>query len=268
MGHSNFHTHTYHCRHAIGGPADYCQAALAQGVDRLGFSDHAPWPDGLWGKVRMPLDELDAYFQEIREAREAFPQLELHQGLECEYRPDLGSFTHDAFLASPGRCQYLVLAIHDYRDPQGEWHSSWHLHDTRMYLDYARYAMAAMESGLFAFLAHPDLFLVAGGAWDDNAREAARLIARAAQDTRTPLEVNAAGLRRPFLTDDAGLRRRPFPYGGFWEIAAQYDVQAIVSSDAHDPKDVWGNGEEAEALARYFGLPLVAGEELLSRRQP
>ncbi|MGN0866650.1 MAG: histidinol-phosphatase [Oligosphaeraceae bacterium] len=268
MGHCNFHTHTYHCRHATGTPGDYCREALAQGISTLGFSDHAPWPDGKWKEVRMPQDELDAYFREIQEARQEFPRLEIHAGLECEYRPDLGSYTHDAFLDTPGRCEYLVLAIHDYRDPRGEWCSSWHLHDTRQYLDYARYAVQAMESGLFAFLAHPDLFLVARGAWDDNAREAARLIAQAAQDTRTPLELNAAGLRRPFVVDDSGLKRRPFPYIGFWEIAAQYQIQAVVSSDAHTPQDVWGNAGETLAMARYFGIPLATPETLFPPPAP
>lgn len=213
----------------------------------------------------MGLDELECYFREIRDAQAEFPQLHIHAGLECEYRPDLGSFQADTFLAPEGRCEYLVLAIHDYIAPSGEWVSSWHIKDTRLYLDYAAYAVRAMNSGLYRFLAHPDLFLVARGAWDENAVSAARMIAEAASALKIPLEINAAGMRRGLVRDLGGALRRPYPDPRFWEVVAQYPVCAVASSDAHRPEDVWNNTGDAEALARYYGIPLVGEAELFPK---
>ncbi len=265
MGHANFHTHTYHCQHATGTPSDYAREALKQGISVLGFSDHTPWPDNIWNdvKIRMPLEELDDYFDEIRQAQKEFPQLTIHRGLECEYRPDLGSFAKEVFLDTPGRCEYLILGVHDFLNVQGEWLSPWHSKDSKAYLDFARFTVKALETGLYRFLAHPDLFLVGQGPWNADAEEASRIIIQAAVDTNTPLEFNALGVRKRIRPDAAGVLRRPYTSTRFWEIAAQYPVRGIVSSDAHRPEDVWGNGDQLVGMADYFGIPLVTPEELL-----
>ena len=41
---ANYHTHTARCGHATGTGEDYVLAAIEQGFDELGFSDHVPWP--------------------------------------------------------------------------------------------------------------------------------------------------------------------------------------------------------------------------------
>ncbi|MFR5796189.1 MAG: PHP domain-containing protein [Christensenellales bacterium] len=41
---ANYHTHTARCGHATGTDEDYVLAAIEQGFDELGFSDHVPWP--------------------------------------------------------------------------------------------------------------------------------------------------------------------------------------------------------------------------------
>ncbi len=264
MTNYNFHTHTYHCKHALGAPKDYCQAALAKGLTALGFSDHAPHPDGKWDAVRMDISELDTYFQEIHQCQALFPRLHIHPGLECEYRPDLGDFQKDNFLQTPGRCEYMALAIHDFINLQGEWTSSWRLHDTRQYLEYARFAVQGMSSGLYKFVVHPDLFFVGGGAWDDNAALASKLIAEAASALNIPLEINASGAHRPLITDLGGKIRRPFPHLNFWEVVAHYEVRVVISVDAHRPDDL-GDVSDAEALARYFDFHVVTEEELFGQ---
>ena len=50
---SNFHTHTYLCKHAEGKPIDYVKEAIKAGCSALGFSDHCPYPDSSWDYCRM-----------------------------------------------------------------------------------------------------------------------------------------------------------------------------------------------------------------------
>ena len=41
---TNYHTHTYRCKHAMGNDERIVERAINAGIDILGFSDHNPWP--------------------------------------------------------------------------------------------------------------------------------------------------------------------------------------------------------------------------------
>ena len=66
---ANYHTHTARCGHATGTDEDYVLAAIEQGFDELGFSDHVPWPyqDGYTHpSVRMRVDQMPGYLNSVR----------------------------------------------------------------------------------------------------------------------------------------------------------------------------------------------------------
>ena len=65
----NFHTHTFHCTHAIGTVDEYCQKAAELDFIALGFSEHVPYKDGTARKERIPFENLPLYRQEIRDAK-------------------------------------------------------------------------------------------------------------------------------------------------------------------------------------------------------
>ena len=60
---ANYHTHTARCHHATGEDKAYVEAAIQNGFQVLGFSDHCPWifSDGYVSPIRMTPDELDGY---------------------------------------------------------------------------------------------------------------------------------------------------------------------------------------------------------------
>lgn len=252
----NYHTHTLLCGHAAGTPADYCREAVRLGMDFLGFSDHCPWPDGMWRSVRMDLAQLDEYFRLIGEARREFPGLEIRQGLECEFRSDLGSFIPDVFYR-PGRAEYILLANHSYLDDGGEWHDAWNIRDPRELTAYARHAARALESGWFTAFAHPDIFACGGCVRDGGTVEAAKIILRAATDCRIPLEINCNGVRKGLIRDAAGNMRLMYPYAPFWELAAEFGAEVFIGSDAHTPADLGNSAPECLALARRCGLKVA-----------
>ncbi len=253
---TNYHTHTALCKHAEGMPVDYCREAEAHGMKILGFSDHCPWPDGRWNSVRMDFDQMDLYFASIQEARQAYPQLEIHAGFECEFRKDLGNFIPDAFLKH-GRAEYLLLALHSYLDTTGDWQDAWHIRTAEGLLGYARHAVEAMESGWFTAFAHPDLFACGGCAWEGATVECSRMLLQTAQDCRIPLELNCNGLHRKFVVDEHGLPRRPYPYLPFWALAAEYDVEVFVGADAHKPEYLIPTLSDCLAIAHYYGLQVT-----------
>ena len=261
---TNWHTHTFRCKHASGDVEDYCRAALTQGLTTLGFSDHTPLPDRRWNSVRMEMEQLRDYTDAIDEAREAFPDLRVVKGLECEYVPEFTGVYRDIFRGEY-EMDYLAGGAHWY-PYDGEWVGLYGPDMTpAMLAAYADYIVECIASGLFAYIAHPDLFGNAYYVWDGEARACSRAILSAAAAAGVPLEFNAYGLRKP-LTDTPTGPRHGYPWLPFWELAAYYDVRVLVNSDAHRPQDVAGKVEEAADIVREFGLniildPLVAADD-------
>jgi len=255
-GRINFHTHTRLCKHADGEPIDYCREAVKQGVSVLGFSDHTPYPVKRWETVRMDVEQLPRYVEWIEAARLEFPQLRIIQGMECEYDPDYSNFFKEVLMGEYG-CRYLIGAAHSYLSREGEWKGLYGYRMTDKDLrDYADYFVKALLSGLYLFMAHPDVFGVSYEGWNAEADACCRDICRAAVDADMPLEINGYGLRKKPKADE-GTLRAPYPLEKFWEIAGEEGVKAVVSSDAHRPMDVWSNTDDCIAWAKRFGVEVV-----------
>ena len=244
---ANWHTHTSRCKHATGTVFDYCRAAVAAGLETLGFSDHVPMPDGRWPHHRMGLDELDDYIADIDRAKIDFPQLEIHCGMECEWLDSCASWYRDELLGRH-KIEYLVMGIHYAPAADGSFQSPFDyekMNDAVFLRSYVDFWIRAAESGLFTFAAHPDLFGNFCTRWTDDFTAASRDIAQCASALDLPLEINTNGFRkRPIATDDEGVVSR-YPRRRFWEIALEERCKVIVNSDAHRPEDITAGWETA-----------------------
>jgi histidinol-phosphatase (PHP family) len=255
MINTNCHTHTYRCKHARGDVHEYCVEAARRGLRTLGFSDHAPLPDGRWASVRMGMAELEGYCQAVDKARQDFPGLLILKGLECEYVPEFVGLYRDLFLGAHAM-DYLVGGAHWYPH-RGAWTALYGASmDGAMLRSYVDYMIASMQSGLFDFIAHPDLFGVCYAAWDAEAEACSRALLTAAAELGMPLEINGYGLRKPMVESAAGLRHK-YPWLPFWELAAECGVGAVLSSDAHEPENVATGLLETAEIARRCGLEVV-----------
>ena len=77
--------------------------------------------------------------------------------MECEYFPEFHAFYEDELLGRRGY-DYLIGAGH-YTPLEGSWQNSFaNMDQPKMLNAYSRHLAEIMESGLFAFIAHPDLF--------------------------------------------------------------------------------------------------------------
>jgi len=248
----NLHTHTHLCKHAVGTVYDYCKAAFDKKINILGISDHVPFPDNRWINERMDITELPLYCQELDQAIPEFPQMEILKALECEYVREYDSFYREELL---GRWQfdYLIGAVH-FIPLNGEWLSLYQEKFNASHLiRYARYFIESMESGLFLFMAHPDLFGYAYWEWDKNAEACARDILEAASKLKMPLEINGNGFRKSKIQTSQGLRLK-YPLLKFWELAAEYDIRVLANSDAHSPEEIDGNIRDAMEIGDMFQL--------------
>jgi len=242
-----FHTHTFRCHHASGEVVDYARAAAAAGLNVMGASDHTPVPDGRWSDVRMRLDELPAYEAAVAQARIAVPQVRVLLGMECDVGQAYFGWYRDTFLARG--YDYLIASIH-YLDRDGVEVSAFGgCRGAAALRDWSAKALAAIDCGLFAFLAHPDNIACGDAVWTSEVAAAVDEVCVAAAAKGIPLELNSLGLRE----------RRGYPWRPFWERAATHGCSVILSTDAHKPEDTARGLDQLAALAQELGLRVVPG---------
>jgi histidinol-phosphatase (PHP family) len=228
---ANYHSHTTRCQHASGTEAAFVEAALANGFDILGFSDHSPWPypGEMCPGVRMRVDELEGYVETVRALARAYEgRIQILCALECEYVPEYLDWLRE--VVDTLRLDYLVLGNHfsglDIDSVYFGRSSS--PEDARLCV---RRTIAGMETGLFRFLAHPDFYLQRHTSFGAAERDDARELCRAAKALGVPLEFNLLGFRNCFNLRAQGLLG--YPCAPFWEIAAAEGCKALVGLDAH-----------------------------------
>ena len=239
---TNFHTHSQRCGHADGIEEDYIKSAISCGVSELGFSDHGPYPDFDFG-LRMPFCELPKYLEALDALIPKYQkEITIKKGLEIEYLPKYRDYYED--LLTKWGIEYLLMGEHFYLNAQGEETNIYgSASTTSQFIAYAQTIAEGMKTGLFKAVAHPDLYMLNSFAWDDNCKKAADIIIDTAAATDTILEYNANGLRRGLKPFPDGIRY-PYPHDAFWAMAAQAPIKVFVSSDCHNPKDVWDDSVE------------------------
>ena len=250
---ANYHIHTYRCKHAEGDCRDYCEQAVAQGMETVGFADHTPLPDGRWPEVRMEMHELDGYVRSVRQAGREFPQLRVLLGMEVEILPQYVEF-YEQELLGKRQFDYLIGSVH-YIPVRARWQHVWQkARGPEVIRAYAELAVATIESGLVSCVAHPDLLGVIEEDWNVDYADAAREVCAAAAAARVPLEINARGIRNGLIARTDGTERYRYPWTPFWEVAADEGASVVIGSDAHAPDEVAAGEQEIRTLIAELGL--------------
>ena len=258
---ANYHTHTSRCHHATGTEEEYIQTALRNGFRVLGFSDHTPWQyrtPGFVSHIRMLPSELEDYVQTLTELKAKYAgQIHLHIGLEVEYFPAyLDWLTEESQRLG---IEYWILGCHyDTTDENRNTDDFLCFAYPRSSADVRRYAEqveAALETGRYLYLAHPDLCLNHHTHFGPEEGTACRDICRAAVKYGIPLEYNLAGLESHRRNDGT----LGYTTNAFWEIASEYPVKAIVGCDAHarEELDVAALLREKQAYLRGLGISVL-----------
>lgn len=245
---ANYHTHTARCRHASGTEEEYVLAALEEGLQILGFSDHAPYKfeGDYYSRFRMYPHQLEDYTQSVLGLREKYAgKIQIPLGLEMEYYPKY--FSEVLEWARDAGIEYLLLGQHYIGNEMGEHYSGWPTDDEEILRRYCHQVADAMYTGLFSYLAHPDLLFFTGER--EVYRRHMKVICRAAKDCGLPLEVNLLGI----------LAERNYPNPVFWELAAEEGCSVIVGRDAHAPEQLrdYKSEETAKELICQLGLQVT-----------
>ncbi|MEG1459543.1 MAG: histidinol-phosphatase [Acetivibrio sp.] len=246
----NFHTHTYRCKHAEGDVSDYIKMAKIKNITEIGFSDHTPLPDNWWLDVRMGMKELPGYVKAVEEAKENYKDLRILLGLECDYSPEYQGYFEK--IKEEYAMDYLIGSIHafPYKGERIGCFTDEKFNNEKLKA-YGESYVKAMESGLFTFMAHPDLFCLSLSNWNPEAIAMSVYILEAAKALDMPLEINCSGIRKSM---EKGKLEIAYPRREFWELAGYYGVKGIVNSDAHAPKDLTENMDAGFFIQKEYGI--------------
>ena len=237
----NYHTHTPLCHHASGTPEEYVQKAIKGGLLGFGFSDHSPYPfpNGKISPSRMDMSLIDHYCETVRELRYKYrDHIEIYVGFETEYYPKYW----DELLLQYKRCgvEYMIFAGHFIgNEGDADCFSAFErTEDEGRLRRFVDWNVAAMDTGRYTYLAHPDVLNFVGDT-DLYSEQMSRMI-RAAKDKGIPLEVNMYGMRDG----------RHYPRDLFWELVGRIGAPAVAGMDCHRISHV-ASEVEMEGVLRF-----------------
>ncbi len=243
---TNYHSHTKWCRHGEGDVEDIVIEAIKRGYTEFAISEHVPYPKDFDDR-RIRLNEMDEFISQIDLIKEKYKnEITILKGLECEYYPEYHDHYKD--LKQKYDLDFLSLGQH-FEDISME-KCFFNVSSEEDVLLYEKKLMAAIESSLFDFIVHPDLFL---NDYDftDQALKTSKNILEKCQNLNIPLEINANGIRY----------KRGYPSKDFWQLSKNYNITTIINSDCHYIHEIYDeNMDLAYKMAK--GLDIKITEKL------
>ena len=226
----NFHTHTFRCGHAsYESEEEYIDLYIKNNFKTIGFSDHMPFPkeELPQERIKMYVKDCKGYINKINSLKKVYNNIEILVGFECEY----DRLYNHHLINLKEKCDYLILGQHFIRDvtPIG---------NIDYPIIYANSVCEALDTGLFDYLAHPDIFLkyretIPKSNYDlyiNNCKNAAIMICKKAKKLGIPLEINLSFKNNIKIMND---NHYPYPHPLFFDIAKKLNNFYVFGIDAH-----------------------------------
>jgi histidinol-phosphatase (PHP family) len=239
----DLHNHTTRCNHATGTIDEYIQKAIELGIDIYGFSEHAPMDFDT--KYRLSFEEIDAYFNDINQAKEKYrDKIEILLGYEVDWLQ--GHMDENVLNAD---VDYLIGSVH-FIDKWGfdnpEFLSGWRDKSVdEIWQAYFEAIEAMAKSGKFDIVGHLDLIKVFKFMPKSDVRLLAKNALKAIKSSNMTIEINSAGLRKPVA--------ELYPSKELLQEAYALNIPITFSSDAHSIEQVGAGYNTATSLAKEIG---------------
>ncbi len=266
---NNYHTHTKYCGHAKGDVEDYVKEALNLNMEELGISDHAPIPlnHGMtkeeWEEnycyENMDINTFDNLLKEIDNLKSKY-NIKLYKGCESEYLYN----NDDWYKELRSKLDYMILGIHFFNG-EGRVLDTYKDINYKNVDCYYECAKRAIETGLFDYLAHPDLYLFdyksinGKNEFDAKAKEICLKLIDLCVKHDIYFEINTNGLK--YSKDKNNRELWLYPNIEFFKVVKEYmdknpnKLKLIIGADAHDPKAL-GNDNVKAVLEMVKDLKL------------
>lgn len=254
----NYHTHTPRCGHARGTEREFIEAALNEGYETLGFSDHTPqfFAGDYYSNMRMRPELLADYVSVLQKLKwEYRDKIDILIGVELEYYPQNFERLHK-FLRESG-VEYMIMGQHFLGWEQGERYTgSPSPEDPVARLErYIAQTKEGLKTGLFTYFAHPDLLRFTGD--NETYRKLWVPYLRELKAMNVPLELNLYGLNED----------RIYPSKRFFALAREVGNTVVYGTDAHWPDfiRIRTNETKADGFCASIGLEPYRGKVEIKR---
>ena len=240
---ANFHSHTTRCHHATGTEREYIEAAIKQGIKILGFSDHTPqfFYNGYVSSYRMSVDEVFEYADTVRKLADEYKNdIKIYLGFETEYFPR--EFDKLVKLYERVMPDYLLLGQHATNNEYDGFFSTTPTTDVRELKRHVELVKEGLNTGLFSYLAHPDVLHFIGS--DEVYEEYMTDLLSELKRLNLPAEFNFLGFSE----------HRYYPSERYLKIAEKVGNKIIFGIDAHNVSAI-ENVKQTERAALEFMKP-------------
>lgn len=252
----NYHTHTSRCGHATGSDEEYVKRAIEAEIKHLGFSDHIPFifPDGHEDNWRVPLNMADDYVKSVSELREKYSdKVKISIGFEMEYYKEY--FEEMLDIARKYKADYLILGQHFIKNQHPSGVGSVGPTDSEEHLAcYVDEVIEGMKTGVFSYVAHPDLVCFTGD--DEVYYKHITRLCFAAKKLDIPLEINLLGIRN----------KKHYPTEKFWQIVGETGAPVTMGFDCHAPENFLDNEqlEAADLIIKKYKLNYIGEPKIIT----
>ncbi len=222
----NYHTHTKWCRHGTGEIEDFVLEAISKGLKTIAITEHVPLRDNS-ERNRMSWEDFYLYDKDFNRVINKYKdKIEIIKGFECEYYKD----SLDDYIMFKEKYGYNLLILGHHKAGKLKEIDVFNEKSYEDMLVYANEVTEALNTGLFDFIAHPDLVLNSynNNIWDDKSDLVMRKIFKSCQDNDIPVEINMNGLR---------VNKR-YPDKNAFRISKDYNLRYLINSDAHRPNEL------------------------------
>ncbi len=241
------HCHTPLCRHSVGEPEEYAQAALNRNMAGINLTCHGPTPIEFGHCMRQ--SEWPEYLRICERARSEFAgRIEVKTGIECDFLPSLVSYWRGFF--TKNGMSHVLGSVHPQVATYRE--QFWRGDSFEYQKTYFKHLGDAAETGLFDTLSHPDLVKNSTSSdWNlerilPHIQRQLDRIAKAG----TAMELNTSGL----LKNIAEMNPAP----AILREMAGRNIPVVIGSDAHVPERVGDHWIEALDLLSECGFQTVS----------
>jgi len=244
----DFHTHHDRCGHAVGTIEEYIVAAIEQGLDLIGISDHTPLfameedRPSLHGC--MAKSQFVPYVEEVLALKQKYQgQIEVLLGIEADFLPEHLELYGRILASQP--FDYVIGSVHEFAGIGLYDSEFWDGLDAQGKLDvknqYYDYVAKSAKCGLYDILGHVDALNRYFFEYPKLRTEAADFTLQTIANHDVAIEINSS--------DDNWV-----PDAYLLERALYHGVKVTFGSDAHEPERVGDHFEAVRQQLKTIGF--------------
>ena len=256
MDFCDFHVHLENGPFSLEWMQKFVEVGKKRNVVEIGFSEHGHRfkesvgllaSEGFRGEwtQKEATESIEDYIKAVEEAKKfGFP---VKLGIELDYVPEYEKEILKFSKSYP--FDFVIGSVHwlgDFGFDHPLLKSMWEKSDVnKTYDEYFSVLIMAVKSGIFDFIAHPDVIKVFGYRAAKDMAPVYEELAKTAKDANICMEVSTAGLRKPV--------GEIYPSPELMSFFKKYDIPIIINSDAHLPEDVGRDFDKAMEFVKSFG---------------